>query len=493
MCLRRLPSSFKSFVLLRIWYPTVKKVFAGCNICLDYLLPALVCVVMVNAVFVLIGNAFVRSNFQLVVSAMWDVKASISRIFTRVNSNETLRLSTMNDTCPNPHTFLGALNGTESSAFCLAIMAALRFENETGFNVWRVTDEIGKDIKNHPVFIALFSSFVLPYLITRIWSYWYDMPKCVARKFENPDAHALIREGPHFERTEECEVKRAFLNQTDTLGLVGVVFGPAGTGKSNVVRSISRSEEINWRGEPIAKGVKGVIYMEIGSPHQFPYYIAKACGVPIEPNWFSAAISKLFPAWKTHLNLPSNDKDALALVLPVIAEGCMSYKKQHSKQIPVLFIDGVDILAKQKDNTLYVNLVDWAKKCANEDSLRIVLVCSDSHVLALDQQSFKSRLDALIEIDDVDRDQAVKELMMDKYGLEKDLADKIYETVDGRLADIHKIVAVWRNSKEVVVPQEVVNAVNGIPKPYKSDELRKDIGEALNHIEHPINKTSLNT
>ena len=473
MCLPQLPSSLKSFVLLRIWYPTVKKVFAGCNISLDYLLPALVYVVialMVNAVFVLIGNAFIRSNFPLIgmFNAMWDVIVSTSRTFTRVNSNETLRLSTMNDTCPNPHTFMGALNGTESNALpTLVIIKTLRFANETGFYVWCVTDEIGKDIKNHPVFIALFSSFVLPYLITRIWSYLYDMPKCVARKFENPDAHALIREGSHFKRTEEGEVEKAFLNQTDTLGLVGVVFGPAGTGKSNVVRSISRSEEINWRGEPIANGVKGVIYMEIGSPHQFPYYIAKACGVPIEPNWFSAAISKLFPAWKTHLNLPSNDKDALALVLPVIAEGCMSYKKQHSKQIPVLFIDGVDILAKQKDNTLYVNLVDWAKKCANEDSLRIVLVCSDSHVLALDQQSFKSRLDALIEIDDVDRDQAVKELMMDKYGLEEDLADEIYKTVDGRLADIHKIVAIWRKSKEVVIPQEVVNAVKGIPKPYK--------------------------
>eukprot|EP00731_Ephydatia_muelleri_P011422 Em0006g316a len=49
----------------------------------------------------------------------------------------------------------------------------------------------------------------------------------------------------------------------------------------------------------------------------------------------------------------------------------------------------------------YLNLVDWAKKCPNENSLRIVFVCSDSHVLVLDQQSFKSRLDTLIEIGDV--------------------------------------------------------------------------------------------
>ena len=55
----------------------------------------------------------------------------------------------------------------------------------------------------------------------------------------------------------------------------------------------------------------------------------------------------------------------------------------------------------------YLNLVDWAKKCPNENSLRIVFVCSDSHVLVLDQQSFKSRLDTLIEIGDVGKNKAL--------------------------------------------------------------------------------------
>ena len=122
-------------------------------------------------------------------------------------------------------------------------------------------------------------------------------------------------------------------------------------------------------------------------------------------------VSRLFPAWKTHITLPdrleSKDEDALALVLPVIAKGGEKYRILHGR-VPVLFIDGIDILAKQRDNKLYLHLVDWAKKCVNEDSLRIVLVCSDSHILALDQQSFKSRLDDLIEINDVDETLAVR-------------------------------------------------------------------------------------
>ena len=330
-------------------------------------------------------------------------------------------------------------------------------------STWNVTDKIGRGIRDHLMASGLFIVFVLPYFV-RLWSNFHLIANSVRQKFENPDVHALIREGPHFERDEEeGEVTKAFLNQTDTLGLVGVVFGPAGTGKSNVVRTV-------------CKGKKGVIYMEIGSPRQFPYHLAIACGVPVEPNWLNIAISKLFPAWKTHLTLPSKDEEALALVLPVIAEGCNAYKEKNNKRIPVLFIDGVDILAKQTDNTLYVNLVDWAKKCANEDSLRIVLVCSDSHVLALDQQSFKSRLDALIEIGDVTEDQAVQTLMMDKYGFENYLAKNIYDIVGGRLADIHKVVAVWRSSKEVVVPQEVVNAVKRISN---TAELRTAIHAAL--------------
>eukprot|EP00731_Ephydatia_muelleri_P000112 Em0001g112a len=255
--------------------------------------------------------------------------------------------------------------------------------------------------------------------------------------------------------------KKAFLNQTDSLGLVGVVFGPAGTGKSNVVRTVCRSN-------------KGVIYMEIGSPRQFPYHLAKACGVPVEPNWWDAVVSRLFGTFQTYVTLPSSDQDALALVLPIIAEGAKAYKTK-SKYIPVLFIDGVDILAKQKNNRLYVNLVDWAKKCANEDSLRIVLVCSDSHVLALDQQSFKSRLDALIEIDDATETKAVNELMIEKYNFPTTLAKSTYDIVGGRLADIHKMVSIWKRG--TVIPQEVVEATKDINN---DDELREEIHKALN-------------
>eukprot|EP00731_Ephydatia_muelleri_P000120 Em0001g120a len=309
---------------------------------------------------------------------------------------------------------------------------------------------------------GIMATSVALYCFASGYHHWYNMTDSVKKRFLNPIPPPLIREGDHFSREEEEEeVKKAFLNQTDSLGLVGVVFGPAGTGKSNVVRTVCRSN-------------KGVIYMEIGSPRQFPYHLAKACGVPVEPNWWDAVVSRLFGTFQTYVTLPSSDQDALALVLPIIAEGAKAYKTK-SKYIPVLFIDGVDILAKQKNNRLYVNLVDWAKKCANEDSLRIVLVCSDSHVLALDQQSFKSRLDALIEIDDATETKAVNELMIEKYNFPTTLAKSTYDIVGGRLADIHKMVSIWKRG--TVIPQEVVEATKDINN---DDELREEIHKALN-------------
>ena len=446
---------------------------------------------VVLPIIVLMVNVFIRCSVLL--PSLHEVLpkssscSSAMRDTSRVNSisNEPLRMSTMNVTIPNwssvyqnaantcpSRSFIGDANVIRSTDWSVYLLC---FANDTGFFLLNITDEIGKEIYYHTVTTTLFTLLGLPFILC-IWNYFNGITESVRTRFENPEMHALIREGDHFPRKDEDKVRRAFLDKTDTLGLVGVVFGPAGTGKSNVVRTVCRSKTLSWFGKD--KGVAGAIYMEVGSPHQFPYHLAKACGVPVEPNLFSVAISKLFPAWKTHLTLPSKDQDALALVLPVIAEGGKSYKKNHiHKHIPVLFIDGVDILAKQ-DEELYKNLVNWAKKCANEDSLRIVLVCSDSHVLALDQQSFKSRLDSLIEIDDVSEDQAVNILMVDKYGFTNDLATATYSIVGGRLSDIHKIVAKWRKVV-AVVPQEVVNATKDI-KGSDHENLQNTIDRTLN-------------
>lgn len=188
--------------------------------------------------------------------------------------------------------------------------------------LWNILSE-----PTYLVFKALFSFFFSSmgfFLFAYVWHSYYDMNTQVLQTFENPEPPSLIREGYHFARHEENEVRKAFLNQTDTLGLVGVVFGPAGTGKSNVVRTVCVEKREN---QTEYKGVSGVIYMEIGSPRQFAYHLAKACGVPVEPSWYDAVVSKLFTSMRTSLTLPYKDEDALASVLPIIAKGGKEYKK----------------------------------------------------------------------------------------------------------------------------------------------------------------------
>eukprot|EP00731_Ephydatia_muelleri_P038033 Em0634g3a len=198
------------------------------------------------------------------------------------------------------------------------------------------------------------------------------------------------------------------------------------TGKSNVVRTVCRSN------------TKGVIYMEIGSPRQFPYPLGESMWSSRRAQLVGRCSRKLF-------------------------EGAKAYIKKN-KSIPVLFIDGVDILAKEEDNRL------------------------DSHVLVLDQQSFKSRLDALIEIDDASETQAVNELMIEKYKFPTDLATSTYNIVGGRLADIHKMVSIRRRGYSVI-PQEVVKATERFET---ADALRVEIHKTLNdklQIQTKTNRT----
>ena len=333
------------------------------------------------------------------------------------------------------------------------------------------------------LFVIFFLTTLGAFLLAWAWHSYKDMKNQVKKKFENPEPPKLIREGYHFVRDEEDEIRNAFLNKTDTMGLVGVIFGPAGKGKSNVVRQVCiEKREDQTDDQDNYKGVSGVIYMEIGSPYQFASHLAKACGVPVEPSWYDAMVSKLFSSLRTNLTLPDDDVAALASILPIIAEGCKVYQNDHDQHVPVLFIDGADILAKCENKSLYKTLVDWAKKCANEDSLQIVLVSSDSHVLALDQQSFKSRLADLIEINDVKRDQAVK-LMIEKYYFDEYFAELIFDRIGGRLADIHKVVAIWRKKTSRKIHPAVVEAVknnNGID----GEQLTQAVFDALQTIPH---------
>ena len=165
-----------------------------------------------------------------------------------------------------------------------------------------------------------------------------------------------------------------------------VVFGAAGTGKSNVLRHICKERYDKSQSDP-----SGVLYVELGSDARFAHKIAETFGIPLEPSIIEVVIAKIHPSWKRHLTLPQNDEiTALAQVFSVIEEGGLLYKVTKEK-VPVLIIDGADIVAKN-NKKLFDGLLEWAKKCANEDSVLVVMGSSDGHVLRyVDKQACKSR------------------------------------------------------------------------------------------------------
>ena len=272
-----------------------------------------------------------------------------------------------------------------------------------------------------------------------------DIDKQVLKKFMKGDSPSGLRSDPYIKRSDvEDRIKTEYCDKVDTDGMLGVVFGAAGTSKSNVLRHIC-AEYCNKaavglkKGKPL-KGGAGVLYMELGSDEKFAHEIAKACGIPLEPNILDMVISYAFPMWKKHLTLPSDSETkALATVFPVISKVGKKYHEDYDT-VPVLIIDGTDIVAKN-NKKLFDALVEWAKRCANDDSLLIVLGSSDGHVLRyLDRQSCKSRSAPFIEVTDFfTLDEELEDLFIRKGVKDKDDQKYLFDNVTGgRLTDNYK-------------------------------------------------------
>ena len=301
------------------------------------------------------------------------------------------------------------------------------------------------------------------------------MEKKVLDKFKKGDKPDALRKDPYITRESlEKKITDAYFDRNDTGGMFGVVFGAAGTGKSNVLRHICADR--------FGKdGGSGALYVELGSDKRFAHVVAKACGIPLEPNVFEMMLSYLFPNLKNHLTLPSDcETTALATVFPIIMEAGKKYVQGHKdKHVPVLIIDGADIVAKNNEK-LFHALLEWAKRCANEDSLLIVLGSSDGHVLRyLDKQSCKSRSGPFIEVIDFPvLDDDLKKLFK-KHGVEEDDARYLFDEVTGgRLTDIYKAIQFHERLSKGKKPEEI-----------KHEEIHHEISKAFeNEIQQALNK-----
>jgi hypothetical protein len=108
--------------------------------------------------------------------------------------------------------------------------------------------------------------------------------------------------------------------------------------------------------------------------------------------------------------------------------------------MPCLFIDGVDLLAKQYSE-VFDTLVDLAKHYANNGMLRIVLVGRDNYIVPHTEQNWHADV---IEILDIDKNDS--EYYLNRSGMSTSLAERVFNFTGGRFALLVNAVNLYRKS-----------------------------------------------
>ena len=248
----------------------------------------------------------------------------------------------------------------------------------------------------------------------------------------------------------------------------GVIIGPTGTGKTFSTRTACRENP------------HGVLYTEINTANLVKGF-AEQTGVPIEPRGLFDFVAQHLSIGNVHYyKLKSLDSDdefcALRDIIRIIAIQAGEFKKQAREltekqerklkkkqageltkeqaaefkkklnQVPCLFIDGADLLAK-KFPSQFPELIDEAKIYASDGILRIVFVSSEGHVMRHFQStSSYSRADNIVEILDIDEEEGKKYLV--KNGLPDKLSEKVVEYAGGRMIFLLNAINIYNEYDE---------------------------------------------
>ena len=116
--------------------------------------------------------------------------------------------------------------------------------------------------------------------------------------------------------------------------------------------------------------------------------------------------------------------------MDVLTEASKMFQVKY-KKMPVLFIDGIDVLAKH-DETLVTFLLGHAKYLANQGLLKLVLVSSEGSVIPIIRRfSGANRAPKIFEITDVDNSLATEYLI--ENGIPDELSMMLINYFGGRL------------------------------------------------------------
>ena len=216
------------------------------------------------------------------------------------------------------------------------------------------------------------------------------------------------------------QVLKKFIERGSSTKLFGVVLGPTGTGKTQLIKEVCQSRE-------------GCLYFELKGAALFPERLANALNMRMEPTMVDVLLGRFFPpSISGFFTLPANYLDKLMYVIDMLAERSEVFENKTGRP-PCLFIDSIDLLPKHGHKDEFVKLVDIAKHCAEEGNLRIVFGCSEGHIIPLidsDGTSSKSRVE-ILEILDLPYDVGMSYLH--KRGLPDELSKRVIDFAGSRM------------------------------------------------------------
>ena len=113
---------------------------------------------------------------------------------------------------------------------------------------------------------------------------------------------------------------------------------------------------------------EGVFYHKIIEPKSF---VTEKVGMKIKPSSVFDLMLEYISAKYCHYHwIPDCPLEGIAVVLNTLREAAVEYKSRHGR-VPILFLDGLDILAKH-NKKLFIRLLIHAKILANDNKLSIV-------------------------------------------------------------------------------------------------------------------------
>ena len=255
----------------------------------------------------------------------------------------------------------------------------------------------------------------------------------------------------------------------------GIVYGPAGCGKTTIIKSLA------------TEFPRGVFYYLVDHDVDFAENLARAVGLKTAPEGvLDYALSWLNPAYTPPLyRLKGEPMTVKAGVLcRIIKDAAERYTKRYG-DMPVLFLDGCDILAK-RDASVVETLIQFAKTFADDRVMTIVLVSSDGSILPiLHKSSLCTARSVIFEVGDISDESAIKYLTSN--GLPQNVSTEVTKYVGGRLVHLNHSLSCYVNGdgpNDVIVKiKKKIESELGIAH-YTVGDLEPSSKIVLKHLSH---------